>query len=71
VSGGPWHYGEAIRILDEIGGQTKGKPLALSDALAAAQIHATLALAAATAISHNGDMPVDDSDGWLRVATDG
>lgn len=39
--------------------------------LAAAQVHATLALAAATAISRAGDMPVPDCDAWTAIAAYG
>jgi hypothetical protein len=68
---GPEHYREAIHMLDLVGeNQRAGKVVTISDAIAAAQVHATLALAAATAISHNGEMPVGDSDAWLRVAAD-
>jgi hypothetical protein len=42
----------------------------LAATLAAAQVHATLALAAATAVARFDAMPADDSDGWLSVASE-
>lgn len=47
VSDAAWHSDEARKILDRIGQQTAGKPFSVSDALAAAQVHATLAVAEA------------------------
>ena len=37
--------------------------------LAEAQVHATLALAAATAAPVTGDMPVPDADAWTAAAS--
>lgn len=72
---GPEHYQEAERLVGPRtihsipSGETRQGP-PTTDMILQAQVHATLALAAATAISHNGEMPVNDSDGWLRVAAD-
>jgi hypothetical protein len=69
---GPEHYREAEHILDNsLDGHGMGLRRDPAERFAEAQVHATLALAAATAISHNGEMPVNDSDAWLRVAADG
>jgi GMP synthase PP-ATPase subunit len=58
---GPDHYREAERILKELGTEQKH--------LLVAQVHATLALAAATAIS--GDSAdYNDSRAWRLVAVE-
>lgn len=36
--------------------------------LARAQVHATLALAAAVACGHLGEMPARDADAWQQIA---
>ncbi|MEV7092308.1 hypothetical protein AB0M80_05645 [Amycolatopsis sp. NPDC051045] len=64
---GPEHYMEAERLLAKYGNgyvlpETAGK-------LAAAQVHATLALAAATAMAAYGEtMPPPDGQAWDIVA---
>jgi len=70
---GPEHYAEAERLLAAAGEQ--GRLLAETDRQRqAAQVHATLALAAATAMSHwNGPelpMPQDDRLAWLACASE-
>lgn len=65
---GPQHYAEAERLLT-----AKGDGF-VPDILAEAQVHATLALAAATALQHfNGaeiGMNQDDRQAWLRTASE-
>lgn len=74
---GPQHYAEAERLLATRGGTTPR-----SSILAEAQVHATLALAAATALSHRETsddensysvsvLPSDDYDAWWRAASEG
>jgi hypothetical protein len=72
---GPEHYREAERLVGSrtvtsMSGRESYQAPPTMDMILQAQVHATLALAAATAISHNGEMPVGDSDAWLRVAGD-
>ncbi|MBO0802378.1 MAG: hypothetical protein J2P25_04805 [Nocardiopsaceae bacterium] len=66
---GPEHYREAEAL---IGHAEKAEDRGADDVAALnlryAQVHATLALAAATAISRTDDMPVHDGDEWLRKA---
>lgn len=60
---GPEHYRAAIEMLDSVGEEQRlGKLVTMSDAIAAAQVHATLALAAATALAR-----VDEPAAWFRV----
>lgn len=74
---GPEHYQEAERILSnlhEIEASSDAElPAEIGLALAKAQVHATLASAAATALNdhtHDGEggMPVDDWKAWKEVA---
>ncbi|MEU9208516.1 hypothetical protein AB0D27_11320 [Streptomyces sp. NPDC048415] len=81
---GPEHYVEAERLERQAntwmdadtgwkGGLTTAERLAYRTAdLAAAQVHATLAGAAAAAINDHshaeGGMPLDDFDAWVKVA---
>jgi hypothetical protein len=63
---GPEHYVAAEGLLVRA-----GSPEASGDqerhAVAAAQVHATLALAAATALNESG-LPFDDHQAWREVA---
>lgn len=65
---GPEHYQKAIAILDAVA-QTK----TTADAIAAAQVHATLALAAATAL-YDADLASGadvEYQAWRAVAGTG
>lgn len=64
---GPEHYKEAGRLLAQAESAQYGDDRE-AYYLRAAQVHATLALAAATAISEGGTMPGADFDAWERVA---
>lgn len=76
---GPTHYREAERLADRANYYTYGDggDPTIGAALAAeAQVHATLALAAATALNDHGDgsingggMPVADWDAWKDTAS--
>ncbi|MCM1974596.1 hypothetical protein [Streptomyces sp. G1] len=68
---GPEHYTRAEQLLREVrDGHQEGTDVAAI--LAAAQVHATLALAAATALNDNaadsGGMPLEDFDAWVQAA---
>jgi hypothetical protein len=73
---GPDHYRKAERLLagrtlpaTEDGTKTYWVP-ATADDVAAAQVHATLALAAATALNdYDGGAPVVDYRAWKAVAS--
>lgn len=80
---GPEHYREAEKLLrlcqiDRANDREAATYPAVEDgvnsignALAAAQVHATLALAAATALmAATGDCSPADEDGWKRVASE-
>ncbi len=64
---GPEHYRLAERLLDKAADQIMDSGTERS-LLARARVHATLALAAATAIPQAGQMPVLDCEAWERVA---
>lgn len=68
---GPEHYQEAEAYLDDtvelIADGTTDDGY-LQQKLMLAQAHATLALAAATAISHLKSTPYDDVEAWLDAA---
>lgn len=71
---GPEHYQVAINLLDRIDAeQQEGAELTFSDVIAAAQVHATLALAAATALQAPGGegagMWREDNEAWERVCS--
>lgn len=67
---GPEHYKQAITILAQVDKQrAEGYELTLDGAVLAAQVHATLALAAATALSRDGHMRISDSDAWIAAAS--
>jgi hypothetical protein len=61
---GPEHYNEAQQLLaDPNYGEPKG--IGRSETIAAAQVHATLALAAATALTGNSPQ---EAQAWLNAA---
>jgi hypothetical protein len=69
---GPQHYQRAEQLLTEsrtIGGDDLDPWQLLMATLAGAQARATLALAAAVALSENGSMPGTDFDAWATVAS--
>lgn len=68
---GPEHYTRAEQLLKEVrDGHQEGTDVAAI--LTAAQVHATLAQAAATALNDNaadaGGLPLEDFDAWVNVA---
>jgi hypothetical protein len=64
---GPGHY-EAAETLLELAVETHdGRPG--NTCLARAQVHATLALAAAVAMSQCGTLPLRDADAWADTAS--
>jgi hypothetical protein len=69
---GPEHYREAERLIDEANHVGHHDPQRGDGILIAAQVHATLALAAATALlpfaNVDSGMPDLDLDGWREVA---
>ena len=70
---GPEHYQAAERHIAEaknLAGSSFGMPIARTTALLdAAQVHATLALAAATALGDTEDgMPIADYEAWRKAA---
>lgn len=71
---GPEHYREAERLLAEAGVEgTEGTYFVRPESLAAAQAHATLALAAATALSSPVEddlagLTVEEYDAWFAAA---
>lgn len=64
---GPEHYRQAERFLAMAGDKIRGE-VGEAEVLAEAQVHATLALAAATAMGHGAEMPVFDADAWQDTA---
>ncbi|MFD9630142.1 hypothetical protein [Streptomyces violascens] len=70
---GPEHYREAERLLTEAAAEgAEGTYFVRPESLAAAQVHATLALAAATALIDSGGgtgMPIDDYHAWAKAAS--
>jgi hypothetical protein len=64
---GPEHYQLSEQLLDTAEG-LGGNLTASSGTLAAAQVHATLALAAATAIAASDEMPLSASEEWETIA---
>ncbi|WP_262059703.1 hypothetical protein [Streptomyces sp. STR69] len=72
---GPEHYLEAEHLVERAHHYTYGDgadPVTGAALAAEAQVHATLALAAATALndhSHSeGGMPLEDYDAWTKTA---
>lgn len=70
---GPEHYQAAEKLLKRLSGQDPGSPW-YHGITAAAQVHATLAVAAATAMSHwnSPDMPMPQPDrlAWEKAASE-
>jgi len=68
---GPEHYRKAERLADQANHFTYGDgadPVTGAALAAEAQVHATLALAAATAMSADWDMPKADATAWFDAA---
>lgn len=65
---GPEHYQAAQKLID-IAANSPAGTTGLEKVLAAAQVHATLALAAAQALSGTSRMSADDSEEWESVAS--
>lgn len=65
---GPEHYLEAERLLGEIGQAYADSEAKKTRLTIASQAHATLALAAATALAEGGMMPGADFDAWRDAA---
>ncbi|MGW2933983.1 hypothetical protein ACWDA7_19515 [Streptomyces sp. NPDC001156] len=69
---GPGHYQEAEVLLARAKNTGLEGDLETANLLAAAQVHATLALAAATALNDNsadaGGMPLEDYHAWTLAA---
>jgi hypothetical protein len=74
---GPEHYRQAEQLIgsvtkrDALSGArilAPGNPECRRDVLALAQVHATLALAAATALAHAGEMHYADDEAWQETA---
>jgi len=63
---GPEHYREAERLITDAN-HAGPDDLAHARAIAAADVHAALALAAATALSAYGTMPVAEYQAWRDV----
>ena len=66
---GPEHYREAEKIL----GHLKGADDAIKAAVQVAQVHAVLALAAATALGREGEgrmQPAKDRAAWFSAAAE-
>lgn len=67
---GPSHYREAEQLIREAESAGDGEPTiwSVEEALATAQVHATLALAAATALSDGEGLSLRDYSAWCDVA---
>jgi hypothetical protein len=63
---GPWHFQQAERLLD-MAGNADRDPHDEPRLVWMANVHATLAHAAATALRL--DMPAADSDAWIKAAS--
>ena len=68
MASGPEHYRVAERTLDEVVSGVYPEDDQVTWALAKAQVHATLALAAATAMAADGDMAGPDFIAWDNAA---
>ena len=69
---GPEHYREAERLLGvDAAGPPHSKDMPDSGRVARAQVHAALALAAATALGGGEGPPAPDWDAWYRTASEG
>jgi hypothetical protein len=67
---GPEHYRAAERLADQANHYTYGDggdPVTGAALAAEAQVHATLALAAATALGLADELPYRDERAWLEV----
>ena len=62
---GPEHYRAAEGLLDSLSGKGRGEYPSEASIAAEAQVHATLALAAATALR---DLSMADGHQWLEIA---
>jgi hypothetical protein len=73
MASGPEHYSIAEQLLAEADGVLRPNDEGHCEAdrlIAAAQVHATLALAAATALGHLDEgMPLTDRDDWYNAAS--
>jgi hypothetical protein len=69
MSTGPEHYAQAEWHLARSIDPRKGGADLAAEHLAAAQAHATLALAAATALARCQDMPPADATYWRTVCS--
>lgn len=69
MSTGPDHYREAERLLAGLADVELNSPRE-PVIIAEAQVHATLALAAATALARWDQLPEADADGWLCASAD-
>lgn len=65
---GPEHYREAERLITPGAYDETGEEGLLARDIALAQVHATLALAAATAIATIDEMTIRDGDDWHAAA---
>jgi len=69
---GPEHYANAESDLEHAAhADDKGRPADVAYWMQAAQVHATLALAAATALGGGDGPPAPDWDAWYRTASEG
>lgn len=69
MSSGPEHYQEAERLMDDArAAHADRDEQSAGYYLAEAQVHATLALAAAYAIPNAGQMPTLDCEAWEDAA---
>jgi Spy/CpxP family protein refolding chaperone len=60
---GPEHYREGERLL-RVAGASEDAPQTCAQLLAEAQVHATLALVAASAMAAASSLPPSDAVGW-------
>ena len=64
---GPEHYAEAERLINNAGGVPSS--VDVSEILAAAQVHATLALTAATVLDHTPATAMQHAPLWREAIT--
>lgn len=65
---GPEHYRQAESLVNLAGMAGEDVTPTRAELTALAQVHATLALAAATALNHaTGGMPISDYDAWVGI----
>lgn len=65
---GPEHYRRAEALINGLGAVDAPGTDETRDVLALAQVHATLALAAATALSGQNTMASSEADAWWQAA---